>query len=68
VITRNNFVANPGINLNGFRYFWTFEGKQTEGTSVLMTFQDKDDHLLTLTVMDDEGEQASFSFSVGRRR
>lgn len=68
VITRSNFVANPGINLNGFRYFWTFEGKQTEGTSVLMTFQDKDDHLLTLTVMDDEGQQASFSFSVGRRR
>ncbi|WP_141731952.1 matrixin family metalloprotease [Oligoflexus tunisiensis] len=68
VITRNNFVANPGINLNGFHYFWNFEGQRTEGTSVLMTFDDKDDHLLELTVQDDEGQSRTFNFSVGRRR
>lgn len=68
VITRNNFVANPGINLNGFRYIWKFDGQETEGTSVLMTFNDKGDHLLELTVADDEGRGRRFQFSVGRRR
>jgi hypothetical protein len=68
VITQNNFVANPGLNLNGFRYFWSFEGQRTEGTSVLMTFDDKDDHLLELTVQDDDGNSRQFQFSVGRRR
>ncbi len=68
VISRNNFVANPGINLNGFRYIWKFEGQETEGTSVLMTFNDKDDHLLELIVADKEGRGRRFEFSVGRRR
>nr|MDQ3230266.1 matrixin family metalloprotease [Pseudobdellovibrionaceae bacterium] len=68
VITRDNFVANPGINLNSFRYTWTFEGKQTDGNSVLMTFDDKDDHILELKVQDDAGQSRSFQFSVGRRR
>jgi predicted Zn-dependent protease with MMP-like domain len=68
VITRANFVANPGINLNGFRYIWKFDGQETEGTSVLMTFPDKNDHLLELIVADEEGRGRRFEFSVGRRR
>jgi len=68
VISRENFIANPGINLNGFRYVWKFEGQETEGTSVLMNFKDKDDHILDLTVFDDAGKSRIFQFSVGRRR
>lgn len=68
VFSRENMLQNPGLSLNKFRYDWEFEGKEAEGTSVLMTFDDRTDHLLKLTISDDKGASRSFQFSVGRRR
>jgi hypothetical protein len=69
VIARDNIAANPHLNLADYRYQWSFEGQRTEGSSVLMTFDDREDHLLELTVIDDDsGTSKTFQFSVGRRK
>lgn len=68
VISGENMLANPGLNLADFHYEWTFEDTITEGQSVLMTFDDREDHRLELKVTDDQnGETRTFLFSVGRR-
>ena len=37
VISQSNMAANPNKNLSDYRYIWKFEGRETEGSSVLMT-------------------------------
>ncbi|MFW7380017.1 MAG: matrixin family metalloprotease [Oligoflexus sp.] len=68
VISQRNMDQNPGLKLNDFRYQWEIEGQRSEGTSVLMRFDDRDDHILELTVSDASGDSRQFQFLVGRRR
>ncbi len=68
VIARPNIISNPNINLTDYTYRWSFEGKTTEGSSVLMRFDDREDHILVLEVINEQsGASKKFSFSVGRR-
>ncbi len=68
VMSKNNFAANLGLSLADYTYQWNFEGKQTEGTSVLLSFIDNNEHILNLTVIGERGASRKFQFSVGHRR
>lgn len=65
VISKKNFLQNPGKSLAKYNYFWEFDGKTVEGTSVLLSFTDRDPHPLKLTVSDETGATRSFDFIVG---
>lgn len=67
VISQRNMDQNPGLKLNDFNYEWEIEGQRSEGTSILMRFNDREDHLLELTVSDSSGDSRTFQFLVGRR-
>ncbi len=68
VIANKNILQNPAKSLAAFAYKWAFEGKTTEGSSVLIKIDDKAEHLLKLTVGDGQGATHDYEFSVGHRR
>jgi len=55
LISEKNMLQNPGKSLATFDYTWEYEGKEATGTSVLLTFSDRDEHALKLTVSNGQG-------------
>ncbi len=68
VISQKNILQNPAKSLMTYTYKWEYEGKTAEGTSVLLSFNDADDHALKLTVSDSKNASRQFDFIVGHNK
>ena len=66
VISQKNILQNPDQSLADSTYVWDVDGVRTNGTSVLMRFDDHHDHSLDLTVSNKTGSSRLFPFIVGR--